>query len=307
MGISIHIVSIILRLVDILLHSSGIYLLLSCDRHEKCSVQQLYITNLSVTEICFSVLWLFMIPVSDLFTTSDSVSAIIKHVQHYVMVCIYTTVVFVFYATMIYITLDRLVAIKLSLKYRIYWNTKRAKYLILGTWVAGSLLFLSILLLNESTGFKFDIEFHKYFYTPLNILFIILAVFTYIFIFREYKKSVDMNSSRQNSIFIVFYKSQFYISVLLILTFLLFIIIPDLTYLFDMSIQNKKSKTLLSACAILYSIANIMNGCLYIFLQPNIKGQLWKKFHIRKTGCYTIAKVTTKMFWIVDNEGDITP
>ena len=282
----IHIVLITLRCVDIILHTGGIYLLVSSNRRDKDSVQQLFITNLSVAEIGFSVLWLFMIPVSELFIISDSASAIIKDVQHYVMICIYTMVAFVFYATMIFITLDRLVAIKFTLKYRIYWNGKRTKYLITGTWIVGGLLFLFVSASYKFTGFDFNIPFHMYLYTPLNFLFIVLAIFTYIFIFRQYRKSVNMTvrKSRRNTVFVVFCKSRFYLPVLLILTFLLFITIPQLTYLFLSTVQNKRSDILLSACVISYSISNIIDGCLYIFLQPVIKRQLLETLHIRRKG-----------------------
>ena len=290
-----HVVLTILRLVDIVLHSGGIYLLVSCNRRGRESVQQLYIINLSVTEICFSVLWLFVIPISKLVSICDNLSAIVKDIQHYAIMCIYTLVAFVFYATMIFITLDRLLAIKFALKYRIYWNIKRAKNLILVTWITGGLLFLSIVMCHEFTGFEFDIPFHMYFYTPLNFAFTILAIYTYTFIFRQYRKSVDMQTrrSRRGSAFVVFYKSRFYRPVLIILTFVLFIIIPDLIYMFIVLIQNKRSEILLSACVISYSISNITDGCLYIFLQPNIKNQLARKLNFSKTACYDITNIAT--------------
>ena len=327
MRLGINILLTIVRFVAIILHSVGIYFLISSNRHDRNYTQQLYIINLSVTEIWFNVLWLLMLPLSKLFTISDSVSAIIKDVQHYVMICIYTMVAFVFYATMIFITLDRLVAVKLALKYRIYWNTKRAKYLVLGTWLVGCLLFLCILVIYESTGIEFNTPIHLYLYTPINFAFIILATFTYVFIFRQYKKSVDMKrtSSRRNKTFVVFYKSRFYLPVIIILTFLLFVILPDL-YLFILTPQSRKSETILSVCLVSYSISNISDGCLYIFLQSNIRNQLWKKCHCNRIiCCYKVSSLTiskeispripvvqgdylmkySTIFWI-DNNSDIT-
>ena len=38
---------------------------------------------------------------------------------------------------MIYITLDRLLGITLNIRYPVYWNENKAKYLLIGTWVLG--------------------------------------------------------------------------------------------------------------------------------------------------------------------------
>ena len=292
MEISINIILIILRVFDIILHSVGIYYVLSCKRRRNCTVQHIYIINLSVTEICFSLFWILVIPISNLFTISNNISAIIEDVQHYIMICIYTSVAFVFYATMVFITLDRLLAVKFPLRYRIYCSAKFAKYLIFATWVIGLILCLTIIVVNVVTGYDFNSSFHTYLYTPINFIILILATLTYTFIFLQYKRSLGVNirSPQGNGTFVVFYKSRFYLPVLLILTFLLFITIPHLTYVFAISIPNKKSGKLLSACVISYSLSNIIDGCLYIFLQPNIANQLRKTFRVRKTGGYQFRK-----------------
>lgn len=308
--VTIHIISAILRTLDIILHTTGIYLLLSRDQYDKSSVQQLYIINLSASEICFSVLWLsYDLP--DLIPGHKRVNIIdlIERYRLYIKICIYSSVVFVFYCIMIYITCDRLVATKFALKYRVYWNRKRAKVLVSATWFVAFLLFLVIILVDIFSPFaeyhSIDVQFHKYFYMPINFIFIVLAVLTYLFIFRVYKRSVDMKSSRRNSVFVVFYKSHFYISVLLILTFLVFIIIPDLVYLCVISLSNqdpeKFYQVVLSACVVSYSIANIMNGCLYIFCQPNIRERLWKLCQRKRTNC-SVAKGASSVFWIIGSD-----
>ena len=275
MHIYIHIILIVLRIVDIILHTIGIYLLRKTDQ-DKVNIQQIYITNLSITEVCFSVLWLLMLPAAKFFSLSNRIHIIISEVQKHVMICIYTIVAFVYYTTMYLLTLDRLIAVKFSFIYRARWDKKKTKILLFTVWIIGLVLFVSVLIGHEITGFDFDIPFHKYFYTPLNVGFILLAVSSYLFIFRKYKRSVDRNSrtSRKDSSLVVFYKSRFYLPVLLILTFIIFIIVPDMAYMFLMTLQKKTSDSLLSICVISYSLSNIIDGLLYIFLQPKIRKRL---------------------------------
>lgn len=300
----IHLVLVILRLIDIILHIFGIYLLIICNRKSNCRlnknrVSTFYIVNLSITEICFSTLWLFMVPVTKIFTLPKHISAIIEQIQPYIMISIYTLVAFVFYATMFEITLDRLLAIKLSIKYRIYCTVRTAQYVLIATWVTGGLLFIAVVTSYRITGFNFDIWFHSYFYTPLNITFVILTIFTYGFLFQKYKRSSELKrkwiQGNNRNAFIVFHKSRFYLSVLIVLTFVLLIIIPDLTYLF-LSLRDKQSKTLLAACVISYSLSNIVDGLLYIFCQPDIRREMKRRLSVmRGRRCHPLIEGDVSM------------
>ena len=60
--------------------------------------------------------------------------------------------------------------------------------------------------------------------------------------------------------------------VLLILSFLIFMIVPDLIYLFVGIINGNETETLLTACWISYAVSMITDGLIYIFMQAPVRG-----------------------------------
>ena len=56
-------------------------------------------------------------------------------VDKYVLIFMFTGVSPVFYLTIVYITVDRLLAASLSLKYSAYWEESKAKTLVASTWL----------------------------------------------------------------------------------------------------------------------------------------------------------------------------
>ena len=198
-----------------------------------------------------------------------------------------------FFLTMMYITVDRLLDIYLNIRYEVYWNPHRAAILIKTTWTIGVLVSIGSIVIHE---WNWEDTVFEICYPVLEIGFVVLALFTYTFIFRKFKagrkpphqpflKGSNVPAARQNSTFEAFKNSRFYISVLLIFTFILFMIIPDLSFLFlcvlpdnISALQKEKIRTV---CWISYGIANLSDAFIYIFLQVEVKKYAFSK--IRKT------------------------
>ena len=116
-----------------------------------------------------------------------------------------------------------------------------------------------------------------------------MAVLAYTLIFREYVKTRSFPTpsctsagvgaaSHQRSMWNIFRKSRFYISVWLILTFFLFMVVPDLTYLTVMKIKGQVSETLSILCFISYAISNIIDFFIYIFMDKRARMLLLNTF-----------------------------
>ena len=80
-----------------------------------------------------------------------------------------------------------------------------------------------------------------------------------------------------------FKESLYFIPVLLITTFLLFMVIPDLTYIFVGVVSDKRSPELLAACFVSYAISALTDAWIYIYLQHDVRNLLktkmkWLKF-----------------------------
>ena len=68
-----------------------------------------------------------------------------------------------------------------------------------------------------------------------------------------------------------FKESVYFIPTLLIGTFLLFMVIPDLTYIFVGIVSNRRSPQLLAACFLSYSVSALTDAWIYIYLQRDVR------------------------------------
>ena len=288
MGFLLHLFLLFLRIVNVILHSVGSYLLISLYKSGEHNNQHLYLINLSFSEAFGNLIGIFITPIGDFISLSDKNTNIIDEVQYYIWIIVDTLVEVLYFTSMIYITIDRLLDILLNIRYPIYWNEKKTKYLLFGTWVAGVLLCLVVSLLHALTGYDYDDAFSTYFYPTFDFTFLIISIITYAFIFNKYKKTRvppssiqgDIPRSQQPSAFKIFQRSRFFTMFLLITTFIIFVIIPDLIYLSIGIIADNNSDVLLSSCFVSYSISNIVDGWIYIFTKPNVRHLLKKKMHL---------------------------
>lgn len=286
-----------LNIANVLLHSIGIYLLVKIQQRNSGNIQTVYVINLSVCEAIMNFLELLR-RIPSFFTIRADVESTISVVNEYIHIVMFTGISFVFYWVMIFLTLDRLLDILLNIRYPIYWNETKTKNLLGGTWFLGVMLCVTVSMLYYSIGFDWEDAFFKYFYPAISIGFIGLAIVTYGFIFKRYRRTrtnpvcfynnpiatnqnfntIDTTTSnRQPNAWTVFRKSRFYISVLLILSFIFFMLIPDMTYLLYGIIHKKKDEVLVAACWISYAISNCVDAIIYIFLQADVRKLLWMK------------------------------
>lgn len=288
--IGLQVLLILLNVANVFLHTIGTCLLLSIYRNGVDTPQQVYLINLSTCEAIMNLLE-FIRRVPNLFSIPEHIDDTVKVVQEYILIIMFTGISLVYYLDMIYVTTDRLLDILLSLKYPVFWNKSKAIWLIIWTWLLGILLSVSILLLHMLTSYGWEEAFFKYFFPILEFIFIINAIVTYSFIFKMYIASRSLPAKlsgaseigrtrgtlRLKNTFRIFRKSRFYIPVLLITTFFLFMIIPDLTYLFVAIIYESPSDTLSICCWISYATSNIVDAWIYIYLQVPVRRLLKRK------------------------------
>ena len=98
---------------------------------------------------------------------------------------------------MTFVTLDRLAAVKLNLKYPIYCKAKRAITGLILAFTVSFLLFVGLLLIiffvyknpNKSRLRKWNMLLLVYLATPLQGIFLIITSITYIYIFKKLRKN----------------------------------------------------------------------------------------------------------------------
>ena len=290
MSLVIYVTLLSIAFINIIIHSIGLYLLQCLHKSNEEDVQYIYIINLSAVEIFGNVLW-FLVDLLNLIKVFIPPTSLMIKAHAYLSFVICTVFLLVYYLSMVFIAIDKLLEIWLNIKYPLYWNAKKAKYLITGTWILGCFFCFSIIIAYNFGGFKYQIPFVKYVYPTFDLLCIFIVVTCFSYIFHIYKKAQTNSpyrvraSTHRTSVFYIFLKSRFYTVFLLIFTFLIFVIIPDLIYLFNIIRNNGILKSPTGTLLILYHISFLSDAWIYIFLQPAIRRLLWKKLRCVHFSC----------------------
>ena len=202
-----------LNIINTFLHSIGTYLLLRVSKYGIETSQIVYLVNLSISEALMNALEaLRRIP--DLIEITGTSKEIILEIQKYLLIIMFTGISFVYYLNMIYLTFDRLMEILLHIRYPVFWNETKARWLLTATWITGGTLSTIISFLHRFINYAWEDAFFKYFYPILEFTFIIVATLTYSFLFYKYKETRSLPGpcgARQSvSCIRTFRQSRFY-------------------------------------------------------------------------------------------------
>lgn len=280
------VILIVLSLSNISLHGFGCYLL-RCLSKDNGSVQNMFIMSLSAVTILINFFSLLTLSLR-IESPPSNVTTVAYEIAYHLEVMDQTMLNFIFYMTYNYLALNKYLEVQLNIKYPIYCNNKAAKYLLTLTWSLGIIFFVTIELTEHYTDFEFS-DVSKYYFISLDIIFVFIVIFSYAYIFHRYKQTRNCpNMAGTNeSILNTFRKSRFYISVLLVFTFVVFYIIPDFIYvLVGAHTNDDEGEANVSGLVIsfLYSISFTCDAIIYTFLKPNVRRLLWKK--LRKFGVW---------------------
>ena len=141
-------------------------------------------------------------------------------------------------------------------------------------------------------------KFIGVFWLVLSILYVIIATLSYAIMFREYKRSREKtrtkarngeeDSSHQSTIS-VFLNSRFYVSVLIVVTYLLFKMIPTLIHNamslnYDAGDSGDGAVGNSNIFHVMYYLNYTTDGLIYIFMQKRVRRHLWSHFRWWKDG-----------------------
>ena len=285
--IYLDVIILVIGHVNIIMHSSGSFFLICTYKKERQKVQKLYLIHLCLVEATKNLLLVMVLYVKYI----DSAS--LKDFQHILFIII-DMLKILYYLFMNYITTDRMFAILLNYKYPLYWRVRNAKCLLMVSWILCIVLIVCISLVNSFTGYDYH-PYNAYVYLFFDIVFIVIALFTYCFMFNKYKNSLArkirkismVNCGYPESFFTVFRQSNFYIPFLLITSFLLFMVIPDLIYTTNGVVCVTISHpVLLHICTILYTFNDFTDACVYTVMQKKARKMMIKKLKCLVFCCY---------------------
>ncbi len=245
------IVSSLIHLFSIFLNVLGVYLLTAI---KPLSIGKFLLTNLAVSEIILSGVQIAV----------NSIRAFVRIEENTDADKVRATIWLVYYSSVFFLTIDRLIAINFPLRYRVLITKKRLKLAILVVWTLATALGASFFIYGN-----LFISFWNMTWMVLDVAFIILAVTTYGFIFfkilrRRRFENNDQDGRRQH--FIMSREKKFVkIAGLIIGTFLFLFLIPD---------TIKYGYPSLEALLLTYPIGILLDPVIYIFLQEDLRSLL---------------------------------
>ena len=275
----ISVFSIVLEVLSIVINSFSLYLLICLHRTGRGNVQYIYLINLSGTNIFASAGFMITnaLDICQYYKDADCHC----YISNYTNLVLLTVISFVLYMTMTYVIVDELMQVLMNIRYPVYWDMTKAKYLIFLTWSVGMIMCIYFIIVNEFNEDEYDIFLGKYFRLPFNFIFIIIAIACYSYIFHKYRLTrinptpVGTTQTATESIFKVFRNSRFYVSVLLILNFICFVIFPEIIVSFIE--DNDKTSLCRNIMFILFDISFIIDAWVYVFFRLPVKRLMWEK------------------------------
>ena len=267
---------------NILFHGIGLYLLLKTYTRRGMTTQQMLILHLSVCEFLSNCVWLVIYVL--LFLRCYIAS------PYGYCICTYLALKKIMYILIMLMTIDRLAAVLLNFRYRSLWNTDKTKKTLFLTWLIGALHYIAYVILYRFQGEWYIHEkWSLYSNTALSIFYVLLAAATYSVLFWKYMKSRKLMHNNQTqqgenesstSISQTFLKSRFYVSVLIVFTYLIFDTIPSCAAGFLH--VHVHYKAIWAVMRIFRHLNCTSDAIIYIFLQKDVRKELFKCISRRK-------------------------
>jgi len=273
---------IALKVFPLTIHLFALYFLIKYRRCYANKSQFIHLLNLSLCELTFVTFGLIslLLTVSRYSESSYRVEAIQ-----------YSTIIIVYFLAMIYMTVDRFLEVRLNIFYPLYWKACYTKILLCATWSVCVLLSVTIALMELPDRAKFLEIIFLYVYTPFEFLFLVLSVAIYTYIFIKLKKNQVHVLRKKSGLLKHRKKKHFYVPVLIVLTFFMFIMIPDLLMAYLLyryrAMPNEATRTYVYSS---YMIGMSCDAIVYTFFSPFIRKGVKR---IMKQNCCFVDAVKT--------------
>ena len=275
-----------LSAINICLHLLGCYLLQVAYNNGRKTVQQLYLINLSVNETSKNILYLLLniLYIVSYSNISEKTSYNVDVSRRYIYI-IHTTGNYWSYAlAMFYLTCDRLLHVLLNYRYPMFWTTSKARKLLIVTCFVNcaiSLTFALIYYFTRSNIQRYTLVNSLRFYVPpvLSTTFLIFALVTYIVMFFKFVQSRRLTMPRnpdapQETVFHIFVNSRFFISVMLISSYIILAVIPLVIRSFYTT--NNLPTYLNIYVNISLMLSDSADAVIYIFMDRTIR-KIWRQ------------------------------
>ena len=271
------------------LNSVGIYLLSQIKKRR--THQNLILKSLSLAEILLSILPFIVYPlkIHSLEKNHDLAFRIFYTTG--------TAVGMTYYLTMITLTLDRLAMCVLTIRYQIILTHRRMVITLISQWIISLAFSLLLFFLNLSLRSSEIVQL------PFDFSFLAITMSTYFMIFRKlmnrkedlqgeqtknmHKENNTRSSNQDRHAFKFCFTSG-----LIILSFFVLVAVPNIVYV--MVLGSDKSINVIDnhmlTFILIRQLNNVIDPCIYIFFQKNVRSLLKRKIKIGKNDLQIVAE-----------------
>ena len=276
--------------IAILLHLLGLFLL---SNQKQSSNQDIIIMNLSIAELGMCMFDI----VQNILSRLPK-----QHFNHAIIIvtgCGFFVIPFLIIVT--FLTLDRFFEVYLNIKYQMHFNKLKIGAILALAWITG--IITAIVLLYKKLRYHLNVRalIYKFMLPTLESILFVICVLVYGYIYYKYRKSRKPKHSighfRSRSIFsnckiyplqknsnkrkysTVFKKRKLFAPFLIIVTLILFVIVPDMLNLYLFYIYKKTDGKIWSNILLcLYSAGFIVDAVIYVFIQSHVRRTFFKLF-----------------------------
>ena len=285
---------IVLDIINIILNIIGCHLLYEIYRHSNRTVQQLYLINLSINLIIKNCFYLLLNSVTVVYYSIPSLytkkMAIVFF--HYCNMFNSTGVYFSYFLAMIYLTFDRLLHVLMHVRYPVFWTVSKSRKLLITSIIANcSIGGVSVIVLHVVGSDKIMEKllrkcFYVYIPTIFNTVYLLFALMAYSIMFLKFARSRRLcrqsgSDRTEEPLLHIYLSSRFYVSVMLILSYLILMIIPSLIRAFYNITDVTMPALLALYIDISVTLCDTADGMIYIFMIPTVRNNLLKKVSSR--------------------------
>ena len=263
----------ILNLIVISVHAVALAFLLKVKRYNVTGSQKYLLVSLCLTEMTYAI--------------TDSISKISNLLGYRIIGISFwmftnTSVVIMYIFVMLYITIDRFLEVYLNIKYSLHWTSKKTVFVLAATLVLCLLSYIPALL-NLSQPELVGRALVRFIYPTLEVAYVITASCSYYYIIkqisrhRENSEKLEAQLRKNNKgIYKQPSKNSFQVLVptLIIITFLLFMILPNIIKL--MYSLGLLSIGITNVAYLFIPVGFIADPMIYIFHIRTVKENLWR-------------------------------
>ena len=265
-------------------HLFGIVLV--CRMTMTASNQKLLITNLSSTELLYS-----------LIMSTQTILKMLCLDRHVIFVIFYWIVLLISFAAnklmMLYLILDRLADIYLHMRYPLFITKARVVKILVALWMLAFIYgaIISVLsfsennFLNSFHGESDYIQSYNYVMLAIDTTITIVAVTTYLYFYSKVSSIVKRTRSQGKQIKDMNrnYRKKFLIPFLMVATYLAFNVISTVLFTVrrqSVTLDKHSNELLLDIGRIFVMVGFVSDAVLYIFLQKSVRKSItsfWSK------------------------------